>query len=309
MIFLKVPHPIPYQGSKRNLAKYILPFLPNNIDQLIEPFAGSGAISIAASLNNKAQKYWLNDINSPLICLLKKMVEEPELVSNKYNEVWQGQLENPKEYFLMVRDLFNKNHEPELLLYLLARCVKNAVRYNDKGEFNQSSDNRRLGRSPQRMQKEIKNFSSLMKEHTVFTSLDYSEILKEASINDWIYMDPPYMGTIGSSKRYIQGLDLEKFIYNLGLLNKRDIPFVISFDGKTGEKEYGEELPSHLELFRIEINAGKSSQATLQGKDEETLESLYLSKEALKRSPISKKDILTLKKSSFDNQLELQLNW
>ncbi|MCY8757331.1 DNA adenine methylase [Bacillus haynesii] len=304
-----IPHPIPYQGSKRNLVKYILPFIPNGIERLVEPFAGSAAVAIASAYNCKAKNYWLNDFNSPLIELLKNMVEDPHKVSNRYSVVWNEQHENPKEHFLVIRDIFNKTHEPELLLYLLARCVKNAVRYNDKGEFNQSSDNRRKGRSPEKMKKEIEIFSQLMKNRTVFSSIDYSEVLEQTTLNDWVYMDPPYMGTKGSSKRYIQGLDLDRFINNLELLNQRNIPYIISFDGKTGEKEYGEELPLHLGLYRLEIHAGKSSQATLQGKSANTIESLYLSKEAIKRSSITKEDLLSIKKSSYNNQIELQFSF
>ena len=37
----KLPHPIPYQGSKRNLAPDILRYFPEQIDVLYEPFAGS----------------------------------------------------------------------------------------------------------------------------------------------------------------------------------------------------------------------------------------------------------------------------
>jgi len=54
---MKVPHPIPYQGSKRNLAKYILPFFPQDVGTLFEPFAGSAAISIAAASHGKATRY------------------------------------------------------------------------------------------------------------------------------------------------------------------------------------------------------------------------------------------------------------
>jgi len=39
---MKIPHPIPYQGSKRNLASQILRFFPDEINRLVEPFAGSG---------------------------------------------------------------------------------------------------------------------------------------------------------------------------------------------------------------------------------------------------------------------------
>ena len=45
--------------------------------------------------------------------------------------------------------------KPEYLLFLLAKCVKAAVRYNAKGEFNQSPDKRRLGRNPAMMRDDI----------------------------------------------------------------------------------------------------------------------------------------------------------
>jgi DNA adenine methylase len=40
---------------------------------------------------------------------------------------------------------------------------------------------------------------------------------------------------------------------------------------------FGKPLPVSLRLERIEIDAGRSSQATLLGKDARTCESLYLS--------------------------------
>ena len=65
-----LPHFIQSQGSKRNLAKYILQFLPKKINRLVEPFAGSAAISVATAANQIARIFWLNDLNKPLIELL-----------------------------------------------------------------------------------------------------------------------------------------------------------------------------------------------------------------------------------------------
>lgn len=62
-----LPHPIQYQGSKRNLAPVILRFFPRNIERLIEPFAGSAAISIAAAAQQMEKSYLINDLNNPLI--------------------------------------------------------------------------------------------------------------------------------------------------------------------------------------------------------------------------------------------------
>jgi DNA adenine methylase len=47
--------------------------------------------------------------------------------------------------------------------------------------------------------------------------------------------------------------------------------------GRLGEKTYGEGLPPELGLTRVELDGGRSAQATLLGRDERTVESLYLS--------------------------------
>ncbi|MFN9062895.1 MAG: DNA adenine methylase, partial [Pseudanabaena sp.] len=72
-----LPHPVQYQGSKRNLASFILGFFPDKIDRLVEPFAGTGAISIAASAKQYTQRFWLNDLNQPLIELLELIIDNP----------------------------------------------------------------------------------------------------------------------------------------------------------------------------------------------------------------------------------------
>ena len=59
--------------------------------------------------------------------------------------------------------------------------------------------------------------------------------------------------------------------------------FLLSYDGRTGEKKYGRPLPMELNLFHGEINVGRSSQATLLGKESDTFESLYLSPALIQR--------------------------
>ena len=48
---MKFPQPIQYQGSKRLLAPLILRYVPEDAARLVEPFAGTGALSIAAALS------------------------------------------------------------------------------------------------------------------------------------------------------------------------------------------------------------------------------------------------------------------
>ncbi|PMB04291.1 hypothetical protein CEN45_05360 [Fischerella thermalis CCMEE 5198] len=140
-----LPHPIQYQGSKRNLASDILKFLPNRVERIVEPFTGTAAISIAAAAKRISQNFWLNDLNKPLIELLQLIIEEPHEIADAYADIWNKQHHDSVSHYFEVREVFNKTNDPKLFLYLLARCVKGAVRYNSEGFFNQSPDKRRSG--------------------------------------------------------------------------------------------------------------------------------------------------------------------
>jgi DNA adenine methylase len=275
---MRLPHPIPYQGSKRNIADEILRFFPAKFDRLIEPFAGSAAISIAAAYYFKANRFVLNDINEPLIALWDTMINDPKAIIRLYHDIWHGQHGNEEAYYYEVREKFNHTHQPEYLLFLLAKCVKAAVRYNSQGCFNQSPDKRRLGRNPQSMREDILCVSQLLRGKTETFSTNYPTILDMATPNDLLYMDPPYQGTgVNGGFNYAGSIDFADFILALLDLNKRSIPYILSFDGRTGEKTYGSPLPKELSLTKIEINAGRSSQATLLSRKEITYEAVYLS--------------------------------
>lgn len=130
-----IPHPIQYQGSKRSLASSILPYFPDDIHTLYEPFAGSAAMTIAAAASGMAQAFAINDLNLPLTNLLQRIVEFPMETSAIYSTIWHQQgvdVEQSVAHFNAVREEFNQTHKPELLLYLLARCIKGAVRYIDR---------------------------------------------------------------------------------------------------------------------------------------------------------------------------------
>jgi DNA adenine methylase len=142
---MTIPQPFQYQGSKRALAPLILPYLPAKFRRLVEPFAGSGAMSLACAARGWAERFWLNDLNKPLAELLNLMVNRPEDLADAYAELWRGEAADALEHFYSVREQFNRTQEPQLFLYLLARCIKGAVRYNSEGLFNQSPDKRRLG--------------------------------------------------------------------------------------------------------------------------------------------------------------------
>ncbi len=273
-----IPHPIQYQGSKRNLATVILRYVPKGVDCLIESFAGSAAISIAAAARKMAKTYMINDLNKPLAELLRLIVEFPVETASFYEQVWNAQHDDSIEHYYRIREDFNRTQDPRLFLYLLARCVKGSVRYNSSGMFNQSPDKRRCGTRPETMRTNILGVSALLKGKSRFSSLDYREVLASAKTSDLVYMDPPYQGVCGErDQRYFSGIGHCDFVTSLEELNAGGISYIVSYDGRRGDKTFGELLPASLDLARVELDAGRSSQSTLLGRDEVTYESLYLS--------------------------------
>ena len=204
---MQIPHPFPYQGSKRNVARHILPYIPPDTTRLVEPFCGSAAVSIAAASRKLASSFWLNDIDPALMTLWSWILDRPEALMEGYEQLWDEQHPNKKDFFFTIRDEFNSSHQPHHFLYLLARIVKGSVRYSSQGLFNQSPDNRRSGMRPAKMRKHILGVSSLLHRRTKLSALDFREMLQSLDRGDLVYLDPPYQGTsFTRDHRYYTGL-------------------------------------------------------------------------------------------------------
>lgn len=295
----KSPHIVQYQGSKRVLAPKILQYMPRKINRLIEPFSGMAAITIAVAMQNRASEYIVNDLNEPLVGILREAVNNPLDLVEEYKKVWEEQFNfigGNVEHYYKIRDDFNRGDKSAAnMLYLLARCVKGSVRYSSTGLFNQSPDKRRNGTSPKNLEKNVAIISSILKGKAKFMSKDYRDILSLARPGDIVYMDPPYQGVCSSrDNRYFSGIDFDDFVEAIDGLNRKGVDYIISYDGLCGEKQYGVDLPDSLGLKKVLLNAGLSSQSLLLGKKEVTYESLYLSRNVQNLLPLQNNYQLSL---------------
>jgi DNA adenine methylase len=172
----KPPHPIPYQGSKRSLAPRIARFIPGQIDTWFEPFAGSAAMTLWAAGQNVARHYVLADSCEPITRLWSDIIHHGETTAARYQAIWNGQRAGDTGYFNTIRDRYNAAKDPVDLLYLVCRCVKNAVRFNRHGLFTQSVDQRRLGMRPERMRQQILRSSRALRGRTEIRTGDWRGI-------------------------------------------------------------------------------------------------------------------------------------
>lgn len=299
-----VPHPIPYQGSKRRLALAILSHVEDGrYTRFVEPFAGSAAVTLAAAKYGKARSFLIGDRLGPLVDLWQRIIEGPVDIADAYETLWHRERERPIDEYYAIRSEFNMDRDPAKLLYLLARCVKNAVRFNPSGEFNQSPDKRRMGTHPDSMRKELCASHDLLAGRAATICGDFLCVFNAAQPGDFFYLDPPYQGTSeGRDSRYIGGVSRERMIEGLNVLNAKGISFVLSYDGSCGDRTYGDRLPSGL-ASRLLLDVGRSSQATLNGHHHVTIESLYISRNI---APVCADDgTVTLR--DFNAQLSIAL--
>jgi DNA adenine methylase len=273
-----VPHPIPYQGSKRRLAPAILSHVPpGRYKRLVEPFAGSAAVTLAAAQQSLFPAYVIGDFLEPLARLWETVVQNPAALAKQYSDLWSRERQRPIDAYYEIRAEFNTDHTPAKLLYLLARCVKNAVRFNPAGQFNQSPDKRRTGTRPDLMSAELTAAHGILHGRCKALHADFLNLFLAAEEGDIFYLDPPYQGTSeGRDQRYIAGVGRDRMIQALTILNEKRVPFILSYDGFCGERNYGEPLPASI-ARRILLDVGRSSQATLNGRSDVTIESLYVS--------------------------------
>jgi DNA adenine methylase len=269
--------PIPYQGSKRALAPRICAHFPRGIRTLYEPFAGSAAVTLYAAQYGLAEHFVIGEVCPALAALWRLIIEEPAHIAAGYRALWEEQFAFGPGHFNAVRDRYNAERDAASLLYLIARCVKNAVRFSQTGDFTQSADKRRNGKHPDRFAAAAQRASELLKGKIHVYCGDFAACIAAAGSGDLVYLDPPYQGTTyGADKRYAAQLPRERLVACLADLNRKGVAFILSYDGTTGSKVHGVPLPESLKLSRFPVGGGRSTQATLLGRNERTSESLYL---------------------------------
>ena len=196
----KLP-PIKIQGIKTKL----VPFIAKSIKwdgkgTYFEPFMGSGVVGF----NLEPERAIFSDSN-PYIIQFYKDIQSKKITSEavkKYleNETIKlsGTSADKTSYYYEVRDRFNKEHNSLDFLFLQRSNFNGMMRFNNKGDYNVP-----FGRKPNRFNKslitkitnQVKWVEKLMeKKDWKFICTPFTEIFKMTKEDDFIYLDPPYIG-------------------------------------------------------------------------------------------------------------------
>ena len=221
--------PIKCQGIKTKLVPWIRAIIPDNFTgKWIEPFMGSGVVAY----NVRPEKAVLCDSNPHLIEFYNS-VKSGRITSDLVRDFLRAEGEKLKkdgqDYYYEVRERFNDDNDPLDFLFLNRSCFNGMIRFNKKGGFNVP-----FCRKPRRFEQayitkivnQVSSVQTLLNYHDFeFECQDFETTVINASDNDIIYCDPPY---IGRHADYYNGWDEKHEIRLNELLSKSGSRFILS---------------------------------------------------------------------------------
>ena len=262
-------NPVKWSGSKKSQAKAIIGHFPKKIETYYEPFLGSASVLFELIKSDiEVNRYVASDICKPLIDIYLMIQSQPETLIDSYRKHWDTLQDTGQSYYYKVRSQFNESPNPMDFLFLTRTCTNGLIRFNQKGDFNNSFHFSRKGIHPDKLEKIILHWSSLI-QNVTFLHTDYTALKPKAG--DFVYLDPPYAGTKGMYYGVINYNELWNW------LNQSHARFALSFDGKQGEADRTYEVPKELYSQHHYIDSGISSFRRLKNKGAvDVKESLYI---------------------------------
>lgn len=273
--------PLFYVGDKYKLMPQLLEVFPKNINNYYDVFSGGGS----ASINVTANHFYMNDLNANVMELHRFLQKQSKNIENflfdmqyqincyglshsehgKNPEIEKLKKKYKKTYFsrynkqayLQLRSDYNSNQDRTDLLYLLLIYGFNhMIRFNKKGQFNLPVGNVDWNSNVSLALTQYAEW--VLNNDITLSNLDFEKALdKNFEINDFIYLDPPYL--IASSE-YNKGWDEndERRLYDLlDKLNEKGIQWGLSnmVKGHHGNHNHIlEEWMNKYQVYKIKSN-------------------------------------------------------
>jgi DNA adenine methylase len=176
-----------WAGNKNRVKHHIVPRLPKG-RRLVEPFAGSCAISLASDF----ESYLIADTNADLIDMYQFIKIDANAVIEEAEKLFVPS-NNEAEAFYRLRLEFNEAvtslRKSALFIYLNRHCFNGLCRYNASGGFNVP-----FGKysGPSCPSADILRFAEFAKR-CEFHHQSFQDTFSMTVSGDVIYCDPPYI--------------------------------------------------------------------------------------------------------------------
>lgn len=227
--------PLNYIGGKADMVPFLKKYTPKKIERFIDIFGGGFNVGI----NFDAEQIVYNDCNFKVKELLEMLRNTDTLDLYKYiiGMIKKYKLAKAeKEPYLKIRDLYNSQPEekrdPRLLYLLILFGYQQQIRFNSTYGYNNPVG--QAGFNDKILEKLISYCRNLKEKNVIFMSKNFEEMWEHINKDTFIYLDPPYLITLGSyndGKRGFNGWNENDEIKLLGFLtkiNEMGVKFMLS---------------------------------------------------------------------------------
>lgn len=190
--------PIKCQGIKTKLVPFIKEKLEwDGSGVQIEPFLGTGVVAF----NVAPQRAYLCDKNQYIIALYQG-IQNGTITSQSVRDFLEFHGKKLEQYgvayYKEMRDKFNENGDPLHFLFLNRSDFNGMIRFNRHGQFNVpfcQKPNRFAKAYVTKICNQVLNISKVMNgKDWIFECCPWQKAFESATENDYIYLDPPYIG-------------------------------------------------------------------------------------------------------------------
>lgn len=187
-----------WPGGKSAIAQEITDMMPTDFDRYIEPFVGGGAIWLSLMPNNAL----ISDKNKDIIRLYQTISRyNPYDIYGYLQDFVRQHNEGGKQFYYALREDSGVGMSPPWhaarMLFLSKTSFNGLYRVNKSGKFNVP-----YGRPSKHVQDYIVKLEQLLelsdyltKANIAISCKDFEDVLREATPNDFVYLDPPYVPT------------------------------------------------------------------------------------------------------------------
>jgi len=193
------PRPfVKWVGGKGRLMPQLEPLLPRDIHRMrhLEPFVGGGAMFFA----RRPARAVLSDINPDLVHTYRSIRDDVTGVIAALAPLAAAGHDAATYYAVRARynagDGLNEPLRAALFIYLNKTCFNGLHRVNRRGEFNVP-----IGRytHPAILDAAALRAASCALQHAELLCAGFEELLEQAGVGDFVYLDPPYAPTSSTS--------------------------------------------------------------------------------------------------------------
>lgn len=191
--------PIKSQGIKTKLVPWIQALVPAVKGRWIEPFLGTGVVAF----NSGFRDALLGDIN-PHVIGFYQAVQSSEITPAGARDYLQREgakllvaADDGYEHFRTVKNRFNTSHNPLDFLFLSRAGFNGMMRFNRSGEWNIPFCKKSGRFAPAYITKivnQIHDIACIIQPAWEFRVASFERSIAEATKDDIIYCDPPYLG-------------------------------------------------------------------------------------------------------------------